>query len=154
MHIREVQKVRAYYGVSMRQLRVYVNRATRAKGPTGENLLRVLERRLDNVVFQLGLAPTIVAGRQLVRRGHITVNGRCVIAPTRHLTTGNVVAVRAKSRSDSRVVEGVTFGPELVVPSWLEREPDEFSGRVVGAPERTEVPLEVNENLIVELYVR
>lgn len=132
----------------------YVRRATRAAGPTGENLLRVLERRLDNVVFRLGLAPTIPAARQLVLHHHILVNGRRVSMPGHEVKTGDVIAARAQSRTHPRIVEAVHDGPALPVPDWLERDPAGFGGRVVGAPDRRDMPIEVDEKLIVEYYAR
>ncbi|HEX8107609.1 MAG TPA: 30S ribosomal protein S4 [Kofleriaceae bacterium] len=153
VRLREKQKVRYHYGVTEKQLRNYMRRAARSGEPTVE-LLRLLERRLDNVVFRIGLAPTIPAARQLVRHRHILVNGRRVSAPGYQVDVGDEVVARAPSRAHPRIVEGASFGPELIVPRWLERARDGFGGRMIGQPERSEIPLDVNERLIVEFYAR
>ncbi len=151
----EKQKVRFHYGVSERQLRVYFERAHRLAGATGVNLLGLLERRLDNVVFRLGLAPTIPAARQLVAHGHIRVNGRRVDRPAFTTAVGDVVAASIRARAIAAVQDASAIGPEVRLPSYLARDPDDaFAGRVVGVPGRQDVPFIVNEPAIVEFYAR
>ncbi|HEY3355676.1 MAG TPA: 30S ribosomal protein S4 [Polyangia bacterium] len=154
LQLAEKQKVRFYYGLSEGQLHTAVRRAASRPGPTGGNLLQALESRLDNVVFRLGVAPTIVAARQLVRHGHVEVNGRRVDMPSFALRRGMTVAVRPKSRAHQLVAEGVLRGPELPLPSYLERAPDGFSGRLTGTPARDDVPVPLDETLVVEFYAR
>ncbi len=151
----EKQKVRFHYGVSERQLRVYFERARRLHGPTGINLLGLLERRLDNVVFRLGLAPTIPAARQLVAHGHIRVNDRRVDRPAFTTAVGDVVAASTRARAIAAVQDAAALGPEVRLPPWLARDLDDaFAGRVVGVPGRPDVPFIVNEAAIVEFYAR
>ena len=154
LRLQEKQKLRYYYGLTETQMRNYVRRAGRQAGPTGANLLKLLERRLDNVVFRLGLAPTIPAARQLVGHGHILVNGRRVAAPAFDVSVGDVVAVREKSREHPSVAEGVTNGPTLTVPGYLERASDNLGGKMTGDPQRQDVPIDFRESLIVEFYAR
>lgn len=154
LRLQEKQKLRYYYGLSETQMRNYVQRATRQSGPTAANLLKLLERRLDNVAFRLGLAPTIPAARQLVGHGHVTVNGRRVSAPGFEVSVGDAVTVRERSREHPSVVEGATNGPTLTVPGYLERAADNFGGRMIGDPQRHDVPIDFRESLIVEFYAR
>lgn len=153
-HLLEKQKLRYYYGVTEAQLRRYARRAARQKGPTGENLLALLELRLDNVAFRLGLAHTIPAARQLVTHGHVRVNGRRVDIPSYQLSPGDVVHVRERSRDLLIVRTAAKQGPPLALPRWLERAPDGLGGRVLGPPSREEVPVPVRESLVVEFYAR
>ncbi len=151
----EKQKVRFHYGVSERQLRTYFERARRQDGATGVNLLTLLERRLDNVVFRLGLAPTIPAARQLVAHGHIRVNDRRVDRPTFTTAVGDVVAATTRARAIAAVQDATASGPEVRLPQYLALDPgDAFAGRVVGTPGRPDVPFIVNEAAIVEFYAR
>lgn len=155
VRLQEKQKLRYYYGISETQLGTYAKRAARRAGATGENLLSALELRLDNVVFRLGFAPTIPAARQLVTHGHVRVNGRKVSYPAFALSPGDRIEVREKSRQHPLVAEGATNGPELALPSYLERAPDGFGGRVSAAPVREDVPIpDLRESLIVEFYAR
>lgn len=154
VRLREKQKLRYYYGVTETQLRNYFQRAARQSGPTGENLLVLLERRLDNVVFRFGLAPTIPAARQLVTHGHVTVNDRRVTAPGLEVKRGDVVSVREGSRRMPLVAEGVANGPSLAVPKYLGPAEDRIGGRVVSNPDRADVPVQVQESLVVEFYAR
>jgi len=134
--LREKQKARRIYGLLERQFRHYFSKAATAKGVTGETLLQMLESRIDNVVFRLGFAPNRAAARQLVRHGHVHVNGRKVDIPSYMTRVGDVVSLREKSRS----------------PEWLELNVDTMSGRVLSIPTRGSIPVPVNEQLIVELY--
>jgi small subunit ribosomal protein S4 len=154
VRLREKQKLRYYYGVTERQLRRYFERAARQSGPKGHNLLALLERRLDNVAFRLGLAPTIPAARQLVTHGHLTVNGRRVTAPGFEVSEGDTVAAHEKSRSHQTIVDGATNGPRIALPSYLRRADDGLGGTLVAAPEREDTPIDLNESLVVEFYAR
>ncbi|HET9983775.1 MAG TPA: 30S ribosomal protein S4 [Longimicrobiales bacterium] len=153
--LEEKQKLRWNYGISERQLRRYFADARRGAEPAGTALLALLERRLDNVVFRLGLAPTIPAARQLVAHGHILVDGRRVDRPGQALTPGSTVAVRARARAIPAIRDAAAAGPEVRLPGYLARDPaDPFTGRVVGEPVRADVPFIVDEAAIIEFYAR
>jgi small subunit ribosomal protein S4 len=153
--LEEKQKLRYNYGVSERQLRKYFERASKESGPTGENLLALLERRLDNVVFRLGITPTIPAARQLVSHGHVRVNGRRVDRASYVVEIGDSITVSDKARKNPAVIHAVERGPEIRLPSFLAIDPDDkFTGRVIGPPARTDVSLIVDEAAIVEFYAR
>ncbi len=153
--LREKQKVRFHYGVSERQLRGYLERARRRPGATGVNLLGLLERRLDNVVFRLGLAPTIPAARQLVAHGHMRVNGRRVDRPAFETLPGDRIAAGPRARNMAAVQDAAAGEPEVRLPGYLARDPDDAcAGRVLGTPGREDVPFIVNEAAIVEFYAR
>lgn len=151
----EKQKVRFNYGVTERQLRNTLAAASRMPGRTGDNVLILLERRLDNIVFRLGFAPTIPAARQLVSHGHILVNGRRLDRPSARMRHGDTVAVAAKAREAPGVVAQVERGPEVRLPGWLALDMDDkFSGRVLGEPMASDVPFPVHANALVEYYAR
>lgn len=154
--LEEKQKVRFNYGVSEAQLRRYVALARKQPGRTGDNVLITLERRLDNVVFRLGFAPTIPAARQLVSHGHIRVNGKRLDRPGYLVRAGDAVGLpTGKIRERPSIVEAVERGPQLRLPSYLALDPsDKYSGRVLQAPMRGDVPFPVNEGSIVEFYAR
>lgn len=153
--LEEKQKLRWNYGISERQLRRYFEVASKEAGPTGENLLALLERRLDNVVFRLGIAPTIPAARQLVAHGHVRVNGKRLDRTSYLVEIGDTVTVSDKTRNNPAVMQAVKRGPELRLPSYLALDPDDgFTGRVIGRPARTDVSLIVDEAAIVEFYAR
>jgi small subunit ribosomal protein S4 len=153
--LEEKQKLRYNYGVSERQLRRYFDRAAKESGPTGENLLALLERRLDNVVFRLGIAPTIPAARQLVAHGHVRVNGRRLDRNSYLVEVGDTITVSEKARKNTAVMSAVERGPEIRLPSYLGIDPDDkFTGRVIGPPSRQDVSLNVDEAAIVEFYAR
>jgi small subunit ribosomal protein S4 len=154
VRLREKQKLRYYYGITETQLRRYYERARRQAGPTGENLLGLLERRLDNVVFRLGLAPTIPGARQLVSHGHIQVNGRRVTFPAYEVSIGDVVAARERSREHQSIASGVTDGPSIAVPTYITRAEDRLGGSMTGTPSRQDIPLDINESLVVEFYAK
>jgi len=150
--LREKQKARRIYGVLERQFRNYFHKAERGKGVTGETLLQLLEMRVDNILYRLGLAPSRSAARQIVRHGHITVNGRKVSIPSYITRPGDTVAVREKSR-DLPVVAGTLEKRKgQSVPEWLSLDSQARSGRVLQAPSREAIPVPVTEQLIVELY--
>lgn len=153
--LEEKQKVRLHYGVTESQLHRYFRTAAGRPGVTGEILLRELERRLDNVVFRLGFAPTIPAARQLVNHGHILVDGFRVDVPSYSVSSGNTVAVAPRARKIPDVAAAVQHGPEIALPGYLALEAtDPFTGRMTRPPERDDVPFIVNETFIVEFYAR
>ncbi len=153
--LEEKQKVRFNYGVSERQLRRLFEIASGRPGRTGDILLALLESRLDNIVFRLGFAPTIPAARQLVVHGHVLVDGRRVDRPSYRPEPGQQIALAAKAREIPAVVESVTSGPRVRVPSFLALDPDDScTGRVLSTPLRHDVSLVVNETAIVEFYAR
>ncbi len=152
IQLREKQKLRRIYGVLEGQFRRYFQMADRAKGVTGELLLQLLERRLDNVVYRLGFATSRSEARQLVRHGHFTVNGRKVDVPSALLRVGDTVAVRERSRQIARIKDAIELAQRRGVPDWLEVTPDAFAGRVKALPQRTDLTLPINEKLVVELY--
>ncbi len=150
--LREKQKVKRMYGLLERQFKNYYFRAARMKGVTGENLLSLLERRLDNVVYRLGFAVNRSDARQLVLHRHVVVNGRRVNIPSYQVRPGDVVEVREKSRSMARVLEAVSAVDRRGVPAWLELDKENLKGRVVTFPSREDITMPINEQLIVELY--
>lgn len=154
--LEEKQKVRFNYGVSEGQLRRYMALARKMPGRTGDNLLAVLERRLDNVVFRMGFAPTIPGARQLVSHGNIHVNGKKVDRPSYLAESGDAVAVApGKTRERVSLQETVEKGPQLRLPSYIAMDPaDKFAGRIIGAPMRQDVPFPVNGQSLVEFYAR
>ena len=152
IQLREKQKVKRMYGVLERQFRGYFARAARSKGITGTNLLQTLERRLDNVVYRLGFASSRSMARQLVSHGHIQVNGRKMSVPSALVKPGSVVALREKSRKNEQVKICVDTAKGRGVPAWLELDADQFQGTVRQLPERDEILMPIQEQLIVELY--
>jgi small subunit ribosomal protein S4 len=154
LQLREKQKTRRFYGVLERQFRNYFDKAERQKGITGENLLRLLERRLDNVVFRLGFAGSRMEARQLVRHGHFTVNGSKVNIPSSLVKVGDIIAVAEKSKSMVKFKEIAEATLHRTPPSWLEADVETLRGRVVSLPTREDIDVPVEEHLIVELYSR
>ena len=152
IQLREKQKVKRIYGLLESQFRLAFARAERRKGITGSNLLEELERRLDNVVYSLGFAASRAQARQLVRHGHVTVNGRKVSIPSYRVSKGQVVAIKEKSRSNEQVKASVETARARGVPAWLDLTPETFSGAVVELPKREDIKLPIQEQLIVELY--
>ncbi len=152
MQLREKQKARRFYGVLEKQFRNYFIIARNMKGVTGENLLQILESRLDNVVYRLGLATSRPEARQLIRHNHFTVNGKRVNIPSYLLKPGDIVAVVEKSRSLEKFKNIVDNTGGKVVPKWLELDLDNMTGKVLSLPSREEIDLPVQEHLIVELY--
>ena len=151
VQLREKQKARRYYGILERQFRIYYERASRQPGITGENLLRMLECRLDSVIVRLGFAASRRQARQLVRHGHWTVNGRRVDIPSFQVKPGDVIAAAAGSSGAPEVIRSAT---ELTgqVPPWLQADHDALAAKVLRHPERSEISAPVEEQLIVELY--
>jgi small subunit ribosomal protein S4 len=150
--LREKQKARRIYGLLERQFRHYFTKASDAKGVTGEVLLQMLERRLDNVAFRLGFAASRSAARQLVRHGHVTINGSKVDIPSVLVRSGDEVAVRDKSKKLASVLTSLEARKGQGVPEWLELNTDRVTGRVLNIPTRASIPVPINEQLIVELY--
>jgi small subunit ribosomal protein S4 len=151
VQLREKQKAKNVYGVLESQFRRYFRMAERERGATGENLLRFLERRLDNVVFRLGMAASRREARQMVGHGHFQVKGRPVTIPSYIVKVGDVVELRPTSRMQERVTDNLTAGRSLV-PPWLELDAAQRKGLVRGLPVREDIQIPVQEQLIVELY--
>ncbi len=152
LQLREKQKVKRMYGLLEKQFRGSFESAEKSRGITGETLLALLERRLDNVVYRLGFACSRGDARLLVRHGHVTVNGRRVTIPSFRVAVGNVVAVAEKSRKSERVLSAMEGAQRRGVPAWVELNPESFSGTVRVLPSRSDVTTPINEKLIVELY--
>ena len=152
LQLNEKQKVKFIYGVLEKQFRKYYVMATKKQGITGEMLLQILESRLDNVVFRLGLANTRREARQIVNHGHITVNGQKVDIPSYLVKPGDVIAVREKSKNSVRIKEIVETNANRVVPKWLSMDKNALTGKVITLAARDDIDYEVEEHLIVELY--
>ena len=152
LQLREKQKAKRIYFTQEGQFRNYFEKAARAKGVTGELLLQQLERRLDNVVFRLGFAQSRRQSRQLIRHGHIAVNGRKVNIPSFQVSVGEEITVRENSRKLVVVEAAKDFASHQPSANWLEINRDTFTGRVLALPKREDINLPVNEQLIVELY--
>lgn len=152
LQLNEKQKVKFIYGILEKQFRHYYVLATKKNGVTGEMLLQLLESRLDNVVYRLGLANTRREARQIVNHGHITVNGSKVDIPSYLVKPGDVIAVREKSKNSVRIKEIVETNAKRVIPAWLEMNRDTLTGKVLKLSEREDIDYDVQEHLIVELY--
>jgi len=152
LQLREKQKARRFYGILESQFRKYFEMATKRKGVTGENLLQILESRLDNVVYRLGLATSRPEARQLVRHGHFSVNGKKVNIPSYLLEPGDVIAVRDKFKDSPKLKEILDIAGGKTVPKWLEFDAENLVGKVVTLPAREDIDLPISEHLIVELY--
>ena len=153
LQLTEKQKVKFVYGIMEKQFRAYYEKAEKAEGKTGAVLLTLTERRLDNVVFRLGLASKRREARQLVNHAHFTVNGKKVNIPSYLVKVGDVIAVKDSSRSTTRfkaIAEGET--KSALTPKWLERDDNLLGGKVIAAPQREDIDFPVEEHLIVELY--
>lgn len=152
LQLREKQKARRFYGILEGQFRKYFDMAENKKGITGENLLQILETRLDNAVYRMGLATSRPEARQLVTHGHFTLNGKKVDIPSLLLKNGDVVALKEKSRSSSKIKAINEITGSKVVPKWLEFDAENFVGKVVALPSREDIDIPLKEHLIVELY--
>jgi len=152
LQLREKQKTKRIYFTQEGQFRNYFERAARTKGVTGEMLLQQLERRLDNVVYRLGFAMSRRQARQLVRHGHVAVNGRKVNIPSFEVSAGQEVSLREGSRKLPILEQAKEFASHQITPNWLEIDRDNYKGRVLALPKREDIQLPVNEQLIVELY--
>ncbi len=152
LQLREKQKLRRIYGVLERQFRNYYKNASRLKGSTGENLLQLLETRLDNVVYRMGFGSTRAEARQLVNHKSIMVNGSSVNIPSYVVTADDVVSVREKSRKQARIAESMALAEQVGLPDWVEVTQAKFEGVFKAVPERSDLPPDINEQLVVELY--
>ena len=152
LQLREKQKAKFIYGVLEKQFRRYFEHARRQQGVTGDNLMRILESRLDNVVFRLGFARTRKEARQIVTHGHITVNGRRVDVPSYCVRPGDLVMVAPKSKELLVIKSALVSNERFEVPAWLEVDIEKLQGSVLALPERDQIDLEIDEQLIVELY--
>lgn len=150
--LREKQKAKFIYGVLEKQFRSYYEKALKFEGITGDNLMTILETRLDNVVFRLGFARTRKEARQTVRHGHITVNGRRVDIPSYRVKSGDVVAVGAKYKDLLPIKEALISSEHMAVPAWLEVDIEKLQGTVLQLPSRDQIDLDIDAQLIVELY--
>jgi len=154
VRLREKQKLRWYYGVLEKQFRRFFEEAARGKGSTGDRLLILMERRLDNVVYRLGFAPSRSAARQLVLHGHVFINGRRSNVGSRKMDVGDVIEIRDHKTSRGLVRGYIESEEDRMVPQWLEADPEHFRGEVKSAPTRDDVSIQINEQLIVEFCSR
>jgi len=152
IQLREKQKVRRIYGMLEGQFRKYFKMSDRAKGVTGENLLSFLERRLDNTIFRLGFASSRNQARQLVKHNHVLVNGRRVNIPSFFIKVNDEISIREKSRKIEAIADSLEAVARRGVPSWLELDQDNFKGKIKSMPDRQEITMPIQEQLIVELY--
>jgi small subunit ribosomal protein S4 len=152
VQLREKQKLRRIYGVLERQFRNYYKKAAQRKGSTGENLLQILECRLDNVVYRMGFAVTRAQARQLVGHKAITVNGETVNIPSYQVSAGDVVALREKAKKQMRIQEALTVSQQIGLVDWVEVDTKKLEGVFKTMPERSDLAQDINEHLVVELY--
>jgi len=152
LQLREKQKLRRFYGILEDQFRSYFEKASRMKGVTGENLLLMLERRLDNAVYRLGLASSRAAARQLVRHGHIQISGRKVNIPSFVVTPGQEIAIKEASRNLAAVQRSLDLSGGRSVPPWLQLDRETLKAKVISLPKREDVNFPIQEQMIVELY--
>ena len=152
LQLREKQKVRAIYGVLERQFRLYFAEANRRKGATGENLFNLLEKRLDNVIYRLGFAPSRASARQLIRHKHVLIDGDVCDIPSRQVRVGEVLAIRAKSQNVPQVVQSLKDNAKRDRLPFVEADVKKLEGRLVSEPQLSDLPIPIQENLIVELY--
>jgi small subunit ribosomal protein S4 len=152
--LREKQKVKRIYGILEQQFRKYFQEAERRKGITGENLLILLERRLDNVVYSLGFASSRAQARQLVRHGHISVDGRRITIPSFQVREGQSIVVKENSKKNDFIRAAVESARGRGIPDWLELNAESYTGKVLALPKREDIKLPIQEQLIVELYSR
>ncbi len=152
LQLQEKQKVRFVYGILEKQFRMYYEKAERMNGSTGTNLLQMIERRFDNVVYRLGFAATRREARQLVNHGHFTINGNKVNIPSYQVGMNDVIAVCEKSLSSNRFKKMKEDDAFVAAPKWLDRDKNALSGKVIAMPTKEDIDFEIAENLIVELY--
>lgn len=152
IQLREKQKVKRIYGLLEKQFRGYFHIANKKKGITGENLLQLLEGRLDTVVLRLGLAPSQSSARQMIRHNHLLVNGRKVNIPSYQTRKGDVIEIREKSKEKDFILRALESMPQRAFPSWLTFNTEELKGLILGHPKREDITREIQEQLIVELY--
>ncbi|MCB1616088.1 MAG: 30S ribosomal protein S4 [Pseudomonadales bacterium] len=154
IQLREKQKVRRMYGVLEKKFRLYYKEAARRKGNTGENLLQLLECRLDNVVYRMGFGSTRAEARQLISHKGILVNGECVNIPSYQVQSGDVVSVREKSKKQLRVQSALSLATQRGLPEWIVVDSNKMEGQFKNIPDRSDLSSEINESLIIELYSR
>ena len=152
MQLREKQKLRRMYGVLEHQFRNYYKKAAQLKGSTGENLLRLLEGRLDNVVYRMGFAATRAEARQLVSHKSIEVNGKVVNIPSAQLSAGDAISIREKSKKQLRIQNAMDIASQVGLPEWVEVDTKKMAGVLKSLPDRDDILPDINENLVVELY--
>ena len=152
LQLREKQKLRRMYGVLERQFRNYYKEAARRRGATGENLLRLLECRLDNIVYRMGFGSTRAESRQLVSHKSVMVNGRCVNIPSYQVALSDVVTIRERSRKQQRIQDSLALTEQYGFPGWVEVDVEKMEGMLKSLPEREDLPPDINEQLVVELY--
>jgi small subunit ribosomal protein S4 len=152
IQLREKQKLRRMYGILERQFRNYYSKAAGRPGSTGENLLRFLEARLDNVVYRMGFAATRAEARQLVSHKAIEVNGEAVNVPSYQCAAGDVISVREKSKAQARITAALAIATQVGWPDWVEVDDKKFTGTLKALPDRDQILPDINENLVVELY--
>ena len=152
LQLREKQKLRRMYGVLERQFRNYYKKAAQLKGSTGENLLRLLEGRLDNVVYRMGFASTRAEARQLVSHKGIQVNGKLVNIPSLQVSAGDAIGVREKAKKQLRIQSALEIAVQVGLPEWVDVDAKKMAGTLKTLPDREEILPEINENLVVELY--
>ena len=152
LQLREKQKLRRIYGVLERQFQNYYKEAARRKGATGGNLLRLLECRLDNIVYRMGFGATRAESRQLVSHKSVMVNGRCVNIPSYQVGLADVVTIREKARKQQRIQDSLALTEQYGFPGWVEVDADKMEGVLKSLPEREDLPPDINEQLVVELY--
>ena len=152
LQLREKQKLRRMYGVLEKQFRNYYKKAAQQKGATGENLLRLLERRLDNVVYRMGFGSTRAEARQLVSHKAIEVNGQIVNIPSYQVSPEDVIAVRERAKKQARIGENIELAEQYGFPDWVDVDTKKMSGTFKSVPERSDLPPDISEQLVVELY--
>lgn len=152
LQLREKQKLRRIYGILERQFRTYYRRAAQKKGATGENLLQLLECRLDNVVYRMGFGTTRAECRQLVSHRAVMVNGRCVNIPSYQVKSNDVIAIREKAKKQARIQDALTIAEQLGFPEWVDVDSTKMEGIFKAVPDREDLPPDINEQLVVELY--
>lgn len=154
IQLREKQKLKRYYAMSEKQFKLFFKRAERKRGITGETLLSMLERRLDNMVYLIGFSHSRFHARQMITHGHFSVNGRKITAPSMLVTKGDVVAFRERSAGHEEYKAIVEFNKNKTVPGWMEVDRDNMAAKVLSLPTREDVSIPVEEHLVVELYSR
>ena len=152
MQLREKQKVRRIYGVLEKQFRNYYKEAARLKGSTGENLLQLLERRLDNVVYRAGFGSTRAEARQIVNHKCVTVNGKVVNIPSYQVKPNDVIAIREKAKKQTRIADAIKMAKQKGIDEWISLDESKLEAVFKNVPERADLPADINEQLIVELY--
>lgn len=150
VQLREKQKVKRAYGLLEKQFREYYEEAERMRGVTGENMLALIEKRLDNVVYRMGIGSSRAQSRQIVNHGHITVNGKRVDIPSYEVKPGDTIAVKENKKDNAMFKE--LRGAKIVMPKWVEFDTESFTGKILDNPKREDIDLSINEQLIIELY--